>query len=89
MTWLPPWGQTSGVFAHEMGHGFGFPHSSGPYAQTYDSNWDPMSNGHNNKVPSAFGPTPVHTITHHKDLALWILACRKIHRDRRHTHDQP
>ena len=72
MTWLPPWGQTSFVFAHEMGHGFGFPHSSGPYAATYDSNWDPMSNGGSNSVPSAFGPTPVHTITHHKDLALWI-----------------
>ena len=77
MTWLPPWGQTSGVLAHEMGHGFGFPHSSGPYTQTYDSNWDPMSNGHNNKVPSVFGPTPVHTITHHKDLALWILPAAK------------
>jgi hypothetical protein len=31
-----------------------------------------MSNAHNNKVPSVLGPTPVHTITYHKDLALWI-----------------
>ena len=26
MTWLPPWAQQTGTFAHEMGHGFGFPH---------------------------------------------------------------
>jgi len=30
-------------WAHEMGHGFGLPHSSGPYADTYDSKWDVMS----------------------------------------------
>ena len=78
MTWLPPWAQVSGVFAHEMGHGFGFPHSSGPYSATYDSNWDPMSNAHNNKVSNpTYGPTPVHTITFHKDLDLWIPSARK------------
>ena len=71
-TWLPPWAQTSGVFAHEMGHGFGFPHSSGPYSTPYDSNWDPMSNAHNSTVTTAYGPQPVHTITFHKDLAQWI-----------------
>lgn len=31
--------------AHEMGHGFGFPHSSGSYRETYDSDWDVMSGG--------------------------------------------
>ena len=73
ITWLPPWAQTSGVFAHEMGHGFGFPHSSGPYSTPYDSNWDPMSNAHNSTVVDpTYGPTPVHTITFHKDLAQWI-----------------
>ena len=31
MTWLPPWGyENQGPVAHEMGHGFGLPHSSGP-----------------------------------------------------------
>jgi hypothetical protein len=77
ITWLPPWAQVSGVFAHEMGHGFGFPHSSGPYSTPYDSNWDPMSNAHNNKITTAYGPRPVHTITHHKDLAEWIPLARK------------
>ena len=31
------------VLAHEMGHSFGLPHSSGPYVVPYDSNWDVMS----------------------------------------------
>ena len=31
------------VLAHEMGHSFGLPHSSGQYDTSYDSNWDVMS----------------------------------------------
>ncbi len=43
-TWMPPWGwRDQGVLAHELGHSFGMPHSSGPYNQTYDSQWDGMS----------------------------------------------
>ncbi len=43
-TWEPPWGYTDiTVIAHEMGHGFGLPHSSGMYGQTYDNQWDVMS----------------------------------------------
>ena len=35
MTWVPPWGyENQGPIAHEMGHGFGLPHSSGPYSAT-------------------------------------------------------
>ena len=45
-TWLPPWAFTSlHVIAHEMGHGWGLPHSSGPYGKVYDSAWDVMSGG--------------------------------------------
>lgn len=50
MTWDPPWAQTHDVLAHEMGHGFGFPHSSGPAdnppngLNIYVSSWDVMSN---------------------------------------------
>jgi M6 family metalloprotease-like protein len=72
MTWLPPWAQQTGTFAHEMGHGFGFPHSSGPYTTPYDSRWDPMSNGEKLGAYPAYGPTPVHTITYHKDIGQWI-----------------
>lgn len=49
MTWLPPWGQRHDVIAHEMGHGFGMPHSTGPAhnppseLNVYVSNWDVMS----------------------------------------------
>ena len=52
MTWLPPWGyESQGPVAHEMGHGFGLPHSSGPYNATYDSRWDVMSDVWGNCPP--------------------------------------
>lgn len=64
-TWMPPWAyEQLGVLAHEMGHGFGLPHSSGPYGQTYDSKWDFMS--------SAYGDNPPHTISYHKNKLGWI-----------------
>lgn len=43
VTWLPPFAYGHDWVAHEMGHGFGMPHSSGPYSATYDSDWDVMS----------------------------------------------
>ena len=63
--------------AHEMGHGFGFPHSSGPYGATYDSEWDIMSDSY-----IAFNSTyndyiPQGTISYHKDLDGWIPPARK------------
>ena len=45
MTWFPPWGYWDiAVVEHEMGHGFGLPHSSGDYGSVYDNQWDVMSN---------------------------------------------
>ncbi|MFN8525575.1 MAG: hypothetical protein U0821_20960 [Chloroflexota bacterium] len=80
MTWMPPWGfNTQYVLAHEVGHGFGLPHSSGPYTGTYDSDWDTMSGGGtciNHRDPT-YGCVGVHTIGHHKDLLSWIPADRK------------
>jgi len=77
-TWLPPWAYTSlHVIAHEMGHGWGLPHSSGPYGQVYDSAWDVMSGGtrmldfcrigHDD-----YGCHQVGTIGHHLDILGWI-----------------
>jgi FG-GAP-like repeat len=78
MTWMPPWAQKSGVYAHESGHSYGFPHSSGPYTQTYDSDWDPMSDAHHCLVNNpTYGCTPVHTIMYHKDLDQWIPPARR------------
>jgi len=42
MTWEPPWGQNAVVYAHEMGHSIGLPHSGWVY-YAYDSPWDVMS----------------------------------------------
>lgn len=64
--------------AHEMGHGFGLPHSSGPYTETYDSPWDVMSRGKDCSflgIPSPdfpFGCNGTHTIAAHKDFLGWI-----------------
>jgi len=80
MTWLPPWAyENQCVLAHEMGHGFGLPHSSGPYGETYDSPWDVMSDNWASSIYDIqYGRVGVHTISYHKDLLGWIPASRKI-----------
>ena len=80
MTWLPPWGyESQGPVAHEMGHGFGLPHSSGPYGATYDSRWDVMSDVWGNCPPydPTYGCVGTHTISYHKDLLGWIPSNRR------------
>ena len=79
MTWLPlRMHDNPYIWAHEMGHGFGLLHSSGPYDRTYDSQWDVMSAG-----GFCWPPYPesdclaVHTIAYHKDLLGWIPPDRK------------
>jgi M6 family metalloprotease-like protein len=77
-TWMPHWATQNslyGVFAHEMGHSLGLPHSSGPYTQTYDSKWDIMSNSY----IGGFGNYAVggHTIAAHKNELGWIPAQRR------------
>ncbi len=85
MTWLPRFsyevgGGTGQVWvAHEMGHSFGLPHSSGPYSETYDSDWDPMSDG-SVCSPShpEYGCVGVYTTSYHMDQLLgWIPSSRK------------
>ena len=74
MTFLPPWAIShQGITAHEMGHALGIPHSSGPYAETYDSQWDVMSDSENcSPAHPTFGCTGSHTIAVHKDAVGWI-----------------
>ncbi|MFN8524039.1 MAG: hypothetical protein U0821_13155 [Chloroflexota bacterium] len=80
MTWMPPWGFSDhSVLAHEMGHGFGLAHSSGPYGNTYDSWFDVMSGGGRCSAPSnIFGCVGVQTIAWHRDLLGWIEADRRL-----------
>lgn len=80
-TWLPPWATNSiSVVMHEMGHGFGLPHSSGDYADTYDSPWDVMSKDRFNCAKTrdpVYGCVGQGTIGYHKDRLGWIPAARK------------
>ena len=81
MTWMPmvsPYNKHKDL-AHEMGHAFGLPHSSGPYDWEYDSVWDPMSNGGICLAESQpeFGCQGNHTIAFHKDMLGWIPSTRK------------
>lgn len=79
VTWLPPWAYAQQyIVAHEMGHGFGLPHSSGPYGSAYDSDWDTMSGGGTCSAPDpVLGCAGVHTIAHHKSLLGWIDPARQ------------
>ena len=82
MTWEPPWGYSNlTVIEHEMGHGFGMPHSSGNYGQTYDNPWDVMSDTWSNCGRSSdltYGCLGQHTISFHKDsIAGWIPANKR------------
>ena len=61
-----------------MGHALGLLHSSGPYEETYDSDWDVMSGGGlcSFRDPE-YGCVGVHTIAYHKDFLGWIPPARK------------
>ncbi len=76
VTWEPPWGYADiTVMAHEMGHGFGFPHSNNADGDgdPYDNVWDVMSDTWHYWISdSTYGILGKHTISHHKDLAGWI-----------------
>jgi len=80
-TWEPPWGYGNiTVMSHEMGHGFGLPHSCWDPGATYDSSWDVMSNAWApSVVDPVYGRVGQHTITHHKDTILgWLRAPERV-----------
>jgi hypothetical protein len=64
------------VIAHETGHGFGLPHSSGDYGAVYDNQWDVMSdfwsNIYRGGYDLTYGTLGQHTISYHKDILGWI-----------------
>jgi M6 family metalloprotease-like protein len=76
--WMASWAHQS-VYAHESGHSLGLPHSSGPYGQVYDSDWDVMSNTYQASAYNSGLGTYVGqgTISHHKELLGWIADAQK------------
>lgn len=85
-TWLPPWGQDHATIAHEMGHGFGLPHSTGPWdnppsdLSIYVSQWDVMSASWSTcqVFDPEFGCIAQGTIAFHLDLDKWIPESRRV-----------
>ena len=77
-TWEPPWGYANvAVMAHEMGHGFGLPHSNNwdNDGWPYDNSWDVMSDAWGYAgSDGTYGTLPKHTIAYGKDRLGWFSA---------------
>jgi M6 family metalloprotease-like protein len=76
-TWMAAWSGQS-VYGHEIGHSFGLPHSSGPYGETYDSEWDVMSDSYVRYDETLSTWIGQQTIGYHKDILGWIGPERKV-----------
>ena len=81
-TWNPPWSFSNlAPLAHEMGHGYGLPHSNNSDGDDdpYDNPWDVMSDGWSNAVNNAtYGSLPKHINVRQRDRLGWIDAARKL-----------
>ena len=81
-TWNPPWSFNNlAPLAHEMGHGYGLPHSDNSDGDDdpYDNPWDVMSDGWRNAVANAtYGSLPKHINIYQRDRLGWVDAARKL-----------
>ena len=93
VTWSPPWSFANlAPLAHEMGHGYGLPHSnnSDGDSDTYDNPWDIMSDAWRNATSDAtYGLLPKHPNMYQRERLGWLPASRKrvIAADNRETHE--
>lgn len=82
VTWNPPWSFSNlAPLAHEMGHGYGLPHSDNSDGDddTYDNPWDVMSDGWSNAyVDATYGTRPKHIAMIQRDRLGWVDAARKL-----------
>ena len=80
-TWNPPWSFSNlAPLAHEMGHGYGLPHSdnSDGDSDTYDNPWDVMSDGWYNAVSdSTYGTRPKHINIFQRHRLSWVDGARQ------------
>ena len=76
-TWEPPWGYgNAAILAHEMGHGFGLPHSNNSDGDSspYDTPWGVMSAASVNSVNDAtYGARGKHITMTFKWMLGWVL----------------
>jgi len=81
VTWNPPWSfRNLAPLAHEMGHGYGLPHSdnSDGDSDTYDNPWDVMSDAWSNAVSDAtYGARPKHINIFQRHRLSWVDAPRQ------------
>ncbi len=81
-TWNPPWSFNNlAPLAHEMGHGYGLPHSNNSDGDDdpYDNPWDVMSDAWYNAVSSpTYGSLPKHINTYQRDRLGWINVAQKL-----------
>ncbi|KAF1725999.1 metallopeptidase domain-containing protein [Pseudoxanthomonas japonensis] len=81
VTWNPPWSFGNlAPLAHEMGHGYGLPHSDNSDGDddTYDNPWDVMSDSWSNAVgDTTYGTRPKHINIFQRHRLSWVDAPRQ------------
>lgn len=81
-TWNPPWSFANlAPLAHEMGHGYGLPHSDNSDGDddTYDNPWDVMSDAWSNAASTVtYGRLPKHINTVQRERLGWLEPARQL-----------